>query len=89
LKVPVQFLILDLLWLDGESTVDLPYRRRRELVDALGLAGPHWQTPPYFAGGGAFAREASREQGLPGVVAKRLESVYRGGVHGDDWKIIV
>ncbi|MDT5034833.1 MAG: bifunctional non-ous end joining protein LigD [Micromonosporaceae bacterium] len=89
LKVPVQFLIVDLLWLDGEPTGDLPYRRRRELLDGLGLAGSYWQTPPYFAGGGTFALAASQEQGLPGIVAKRLDSIYRGGVQGDDdWKLI-
>jgi bifunctional non-homologous end joining protein LigD len=89
LKVPVQYLIFDLLWLAGESTVNLPYRRRRELLDGLAIAGPHWQTPPYFAGGGQFAQDASREQGLPGIVGKRLDSAYRSGADTDDWRAIV
>jgi bifunctional non-homologous end joining protein LigD len=87
-RVPVQYLIFDVLWLDGSSTVDLPYARRRELLDELALAGPHWQTPPYFPGGGRFALDASREQGLPGVVGKRLDSPYRPGERADDWRSI-
>jgi len=80
-----QFLIADLLWLEGVPTMDVPYIERRELLDGLGLAGPHWQTPPYFPGGGRFALEARREQGLPGVLAKRLESRYAQGRRSRDW----
>jgi bifunctional non-homologous end joining protein LigD len=78
-RTPVQYLVFDLLWLDGRSTVDLTYVERRELLDGLGLAGAHWQTPPYFPGGGEFALQAAREQGLPGVVAKRLDAPYTPG----------
>jgi bifunctional non-homologous end joining protein LigD len=87
-RVPVQYLIFDVLWLDGASTVDLSYTGRRELLDGLALAGAYWQTPPYFAGGGAFARDTSREQSLPGVVAKRLSAPYRPGERADAWREI-
>jgi bifunctional non-homologous end joining protein LigD len=80
------YLVFDVLWLDGKSTVDLPYRGRREVLEGLEIAGPHWQTPPYFAGAGRDARRASREQGLPGVVAKKLESPYRPGERSPDWR---
>jgi len=84
-RVPIQFLALDLLWLDGESTVDLSFRERRDRLERLELAGPNWQTPPHFTGGGKFAREAARAQGLAGVVAKRLDSPYAPGVQKKDW----
>jgi bifunctional non-homologous end joining protein LigD len=79
------YLVFDLLWLDGQSTVDLPYVERRDLLDELGLAGPHWQTPPYFPGGGGFALQTAREQGLPGVVAKRLDAPYTPGRRTRNW----
>jgi bifunctional non-homologous end joining protein LigD len=82
---PVQYLVTDLLWLDGTSTVDFPYTQRRELLDGMGLEGPRWQTPPYFPGGGTFALQASREQGLPGVLAKRLDSPYLPGKRTRRW----
>jgi bifunctional non-homologous end joining protein LigD len=74
-------LLFDVLWLDGRLVTDLPYVSRRELLDALDIAGPLWQVPPYFTGGGRFALDAAKEQGLPGVVAKRLDSAY-----GDGWR---
>ena len=80
-----QYLIFDLLWLEGVSSLDLPYAQRRELLDGLGLAGAHWQTPPHFAGGGRFALAASREQGLAGVLAKRLDSRYTPGRRSRSW----
>ena len=51
----------------------------------LAVTGPHWQTPPYFAGAGRQALETSRAQGLAGVVAKRLAAPYRPGERNPDW----
>jgi bifunctional non-homologous end joining protein LigD len=83
---PVQFLAYDLLWLEGHSTVELVrYAERRELLDGLAVTGPHWQTPPFFAGGGDFALEAARAQGLGAVVAKRLDSIYLPGRRSRLW----
>jgi bifunctional non-homologous end joining protein LigD len=84
-RVPVQYLVFDLLWLDGRSTVDLPYAERRELLTELAISGAHWQVPPHFAGGGRYAQRASREQGLPGIVAKRLDSRYLAGTRSRHW----
>ncbi|BBH66310.1 ATP-dependent DNA ligase [Actinoplanes sp. OR16] len=85
-RTPVQFLVYDLLWLEGHSTVELVrYAERRELLDGLALAGDHWQTPPFFPGGGEFACEAARAQGLAGVVAKRLDSPYLPGRRSRLW----
>src|SRR6266536_3550982 len=50
------------------------------------LDGPHVRTPPWFAGGGADVLAASAEQGLEGVVAKRLESPYLPGRRSPAWR---
>jgi bifunctional non-homologous end joining protein LigD len=86
-RTPVHFLAYDLLWLEGHSTIErVPYAQRRELLDGLSIEGEHWQTPPYFAGGGAFAREAADAQGLPGIVAKKLDSTYEPGAASRNWR---
>jgi bifunctional non-homologous end joining protein LigD len=87
-RVPAQYLLFDLLWLDGRTLLDLPYAQRRELLDGMELAGPHWLTPPHFVGTGRAALAASREQGSLGVVAKRLESPYRPGTRNRDWLLV-
>ncbi|MGH3746882.1 MAG: DNA polymerase ligase N-terminal domain-containing protein, partial [Micromonosporaceae bacterium] len=81
----ISYLAYDLLHADGESLLALGYAERRERLAALEVAGEHWQTPPYFPGNGAAAVATSQEQGLSGVVAKRLDSVYRPGKRTRDW----
>ena len=82
---PVDYVIFDLLHLDGHRVRDLPYVRRRELLDELGLEGARWRTPRYRLGGGASLLEAARLQGLEGIVAKRRDSPYRAGRRSGEW----
>jgi len=80
------FLAYDLLWLEGHATVELVrYAERRELLDGLSVTGGNWQTPPYFPGGGEFALETARTQGLVVVIAKRLDSPYLPGRRSRLW----
>jgi bifunctional non-homologous end joining protein LigD len=85
---PVTFLVFDLLAWDGEDVTGRPYAERRERLDALGLSGHRWVATPWFRGGGAGVHAASQENGLEGVVAKRLASPYRPGVRSPDWRKI-
>jgi bifunctional non-homologous end joining protein LigD len=84
-RTPVQFLAFDVLWLEGTSTMELPYAERRTLLEGMEVAGANWQTPPYFPTGREYAVETSRAQGLPGIVAKRLDSPYRPGERDRAW----
>ncbi len=83
---PVTFLVFDLLGWDGEDLTGRPYAERRERLDALGVSGHRWVATPWFRGGGAGVHAASMENGLEGVVAKRLDSPYRAGVRSPDWR---
>jgi bifunctional non-homologous end joining protein LigD len=86
---PVHFLAYDLLWLEGHTTMAaIRYAERRELLEGLAVAGDHWQTPPYFPGGGGLALEAAAAQGLAGIVAKRLDSEYLPGRRSRLWRAI-
>ncbi len=85
LSVPVTYLVFDLLHLDGRSTLSVPYRERRALLEGLDLSGPSWQTPPAWFGGGAAVLAAAREQHLEGVVAKQVESTYQPGTRSRTW----
>jgi bifunctional non-homologous end joining protein LigD len=75
---PATYLAFDLLHLDGRSTRQLPYERRRELLRELRLdGGVRWRTPKHFVGESERVLAATREHGLEGVVAKRLVSPTR------------
>jgi bifunctional non-homologous end joining protein LigD len=84
-EIPVTYAIFDLLYLDGRPTIELPYRRRRELLEQLRLKGPAWQVPAQRVDGGAELLAATAEQGLEGVIAKRLDSPYRPGQRSGEW----
>ncbi len=82
---PVTYVVFDLLYLDGHDLTGEPYSRRRELLEALGLDGPSWQTPGYSAGRAKELLAASAERELEGIVMKRLDSRYSPGKRGGSW----
>jgi bifunctional non-homologous end joining protein LigD len=82
---PVTYMIFDLLWLDGRSLMDEPYAERRARLAELALNGESWQTPEHVIGQGRALLQASIEQRLEGIVAKRLDSPYRPGQRGGSW----
>ncbi|HLW94921.1 MAG TPA: DNA ligase D [Solirubrobacteraceae bacterium] len=84
-REPVTYVIFDLLWLDGESMMALPYTERREALAALSLRGERWHTPDYIAGHGRETLAESERQGLEGVIAKRLDSPYEPGRRSGAW----
>ena len=85
-RVPVQFVVFDLLHLDGRSLLDAGYDERREVLDGLALGCPHLQVPAAFLGDGRAVLDATRQQGLEGVVAKRRSSTYLPGRRTDAWR---
>ena len=78
------FMAFDLLSLAGEPLTDRPYNERRELLDELRLKGPTWRVPGFFDEADPLLA-ATREQGLEGVVAKRLDSPYTPGERNTAW----
>ncbi len=85
-EVPVQLYLFDLLYLNGQSWVDVPYRERWEaLAQAAGSLNlvPRL-IPTSLEEGRAFAEAAYRE-GHEGVMIKDLDSLYTPGVRGRSW----
>src|SRR5260370_1029201 len=75
----------DALQRDGHSLMELPYTGGRGRLEDLGVGGRAGRVPAARAGDGARLLEATREQGLEGVVAKRLESRYEPGRRSGAW----
>ena len=79
--------LFDLLELDGERLLDLPLSERRKRLQAALDARVRQASSlsPQFDDGDALLA-AAREQGLEGVVAKRLPSRYQPGRRSPDWR---
>lgn len=81
---PVTYLAFDLLRVDGLDLTALPWQARREALEQLlPGSGPVRLSPVYQDGRGLLS--ATAEQGLEGVVSKRVASPYRPGVRSRDW----
>jgi bifunctional non-homologous end joining protein LigD len=74
---PLVYVAFDLLWLDGRALVSLAYEERRGILENLDLAGPHFQVCPSYVGEGSALFEATRTEGLEGIVAQPLGLTVR------------
>ena len=81
---PVTLIAFDLLRLEGEDLCDLPLSERRARLLGLGLDDVAWQVPPTYDDG-EMLLSAAEQQGLEGIVSKRLSSRYRPGLRSKDW----
>lgn len=79
--IPVTLMIFDVLRIEGQDAMCLPYSERRALLEALDLNGRAWRTPETFEDGEALL-EATSAFGLEGVVSKKRSEPYRPGVRG-------
>jgi bifunctional non-homologous end joining protein LigD len=74
--------VFDVLRFEGASLVDAPYTERRARLETLkGLR----LTPSFVADSPDAVVEDSRERGLEGVIAKRLDSPYEPGRRSPAW----
>ena len=81
---PVTYLVFDVMRLDGRDLAREPLSTRREVLEGLGLADVSWQVPGVHDDGGLLL-EVTRQQGLEGVVSKRLSSRYEFGQRSPHW----
>ncbi len=83
----VRFVAFDVLYEDFESRLDLPFSRRRQILERI-VQQAHCPELVLSEGlpaeGQALYRKAC-EQGLEGVVSKRLSSPYASGRRNGAW----
>jgi bifunctional non-homologous end joining protein LigD len=84
-RSPATLFAFDLLHLDGRSTRTLPYAERRARLAELQLDGPLVHVPRDFRSDAPALLDATREQGLEGVVAKGLDAPYEAGRRSAAW----
>jgi len=84
-ETPIVYEVFDLLELDGEPLVSLPFvERRKRLERLLDRRNRTVRLSETFEDGEALLA-AAREQRLEGIVAKKADSVYAEGRRTRDW----
>ncbi len=85
-RVPVQYVVFDVLRREDQFLLEMPYVQRRVVLDGLGLVRPGLAVPANFTDtAGDVVLAAVAQQGLEGVVAKRLSSPYQPGRRSRAW----
>jgi len=83
-RIPATFMVFDVLRIDGEDLLHLPLHERRKRLEDLDLGPSGWQVPSTYDDG-PMLFDATRAQGLEGIVSKRLDSPYRPGERSSGW----
>ena len=84
-RIPVVYVVFDLLYLDGKDLTARSLEERRRLLNEIIVPADTVLTSPVTPGDGVALFEAAKGQGLEGIMAKRLSSRYQPGSRSRDW----
>ena len=84
-EVPVELIVFDLLRLNGQDTTGLPWRDRRRLLEGLADDLPPGVSLSTVFDDGQALLNATRQQGLEGIMAKRVDAPYVPGTRTRSW----
>jgi bifunctional non-homologous end joining protein LigD len=82
------FIVFDLLMDGAEDLRKLPLRERRARLEALlhGIRDPRLRISDQVIGNGRDMYERAKRAGWEGLLAKRLDSVYKSGRRTPEWR---
>lgn len=82
---PLYYFVFDLLWLDGKDYMNEPLYRRKSVLKSILPKSSVVIYQSEIMTHGIPAYKMAQGEGLEGVVAKRIDSIYRPGVRTKDW----
>ena len=83
-SLPATYMVFDVMRVDGKDVADQPLGERRKILRGLGLEHSTWQVPDAYDDG-PMLFDATLQQGLEGIVSKRLTSRYVFGERSRSW----
>jgi DNA ligase D-like protein (predicted ligase)/DNA ligase D-like protein (predicted 3'-phosphoesterase) len=83
--MPVTYVVFDILEKDGKTIINYPLRQRKSILRDSVKDGNHVVVSSYVLGSGVAYYNAVVEKGLEGIIAKKLNSVYRTGTRSSEW----
>lgn len=88
-KIPLKYMVFDILYLDGVNMIPKPYKERRLKFKNLMKEGAvlYPAEEKTFADGKAIENFFDKciAEGLEGILAKKLDGVYQAGARGWSW----
>jgi DNA ligase-1 len=85
-EIPLRLYLFDVLYLNEESLIPLPYTRRRQILAETAAGIPLTsQIVTADAGQASSFLKAAMDAGQEGLMAKRLDSVYTPGARRKLW----
>lgn len=84
-KIPVTYVVFDILYLDGDELVNLTFQERDRLLKSLIPSIDPVVVTDTFPVIGTTLFDVVKQRGLEGIVAKRLDSRYEMGKKSNKW----
>lgn len=84
-KIPVQYIVFDVLYFDNEKLLDLPFKKRDDLLKNIVKSRYPVVTTDTFNTCGISLFKVIKKRNLEGIVAKKLDSPYIVGTKTDYW----
>jgi DNA ligase-1 len=85
-RIPVELYLFDILYVDGENLISLPYiKRRQTLAEKAGRIPLTRQLVTYRIEEAERLLSEAMNAGHEGLMAKRLDSPYTPGTRGKHW----
>ncbi len=84
-EMPCTYVVFDILEKGGESLTGKPLSERKTLLRKSLKDGEHVVISSYVVAEGEAYYKAAAARGLEGVVAKKLDSLYRSGGRSSEW----
>jgi bifunctional non-homologous end joining protein LigD len=85
IKLPIEYCIFDLLFMDGWDLRSAPLEGRRSLLEQMKPRTTVLRVLDSFPEDGKMLFEHATQLGFEGVVGKKLDSRYREGTRSADW----
>ena len=79
------YYVFDILYLDGYDLTGVSLRQRKELLHSVLDTDQYVRPVEHFAADGETVYRAAVDNGLEGVIAKRLDSLYEAGERSTSW----
>lgn len=82
---PLYYFVFDILWLDGKDLMNEPLYKRKNTLKSILPKSPIVIYQSDIVAHGIPAYKMAQGEGLEGVVAKRMDSIYTPGLRSKDW----